>query len=413
MTTKSVERFQQPRWWERPPQWALTFGEFSRPLLSFSINSAGVGLVAVLSLLLEKVLVGSDADTASVIVQSTLILVLAALAWILMLARAELGRRRGTRYYVRLLQPSMPDLFEEAVEQGRQDYIETKRIVRAINPRKAETVVTDMAAEVSDLAAELERCMNGDTQETGFQLVPNTAWSAGLAAGYMLLWETDTVFIDLTSGPVSTRSVEWSLGSRAGGTRFTPLDTKVIAGPSESGPVLVRIDLTGPSTTPEWQVCKTYLVGVLEDDSTPRRVTVDVDVDTAQLSPSPHRTPGEPPRRFLPTVVHPMAAAQAGAAAIRRAIHENPGRDVLLCARVTKTISWGIGACLTRDKKHKDPGCGTRDCQNVDCYDPWRRLLPLIPDAQIKCGEYGIARVHPAQPPAEMLAQTYRCPSQP
>lgn len=90
-------------------------------------------------------------------------------------------RRRGTLYYLRLLNETAPDLHRETVEKASGQYLGYRSIAAWCDPGPGTVDVRDQVAELS---AELQRATNDDSNDSGYDIAPNLVFPAALAAGY-------------------------------------------------------------------------------------------------------------------------------------------------------------------------------------------------------------------------------------
>lgn len=419
-----------------------------RGVLSGSLSLTGIAGVALAGLVLEGLLAGNDVEWLTLV----LLAVSLGLGLLLLGTRNAITHKRGTLYYVRLLQQSMTDTHGLGLTRRRKGYAETRSITRWIDPRRSVGSVSDLSPQVVQVAAELERCMNDDTSASGFHLAPNMLWPAALAVGYNLFWRDEIDLVDLPAGLPSTPpkvdgrthldrgqkqdiddTVVWRLDDEGEQDQVFSEPAWIVSprGPGTVESVLISISLTDGTAPdqPRWPADVTYRVGVFETASAQSRLDrglvvgnrmVEIDIDpTAAVRRAFRRAVtsadalGRPRPLFEVLrsdlrVVHPHRAARICVEVIRHALHEHPDARVMLACRIPKTVGLAVGALLARDGKGRsgNPGCGHERCPNQSCRDPWSRLVPLL-FTEDRSEPYVITRVHESQPSVFALSARF------
>lgn len=419
-----------------------------RGVLTGSLSLIGTVGVALAGIVLEDLLDGNAVDPLTF----ALFALAVGLGLVLLGTRNSITHKRGTLYYVRLLQQSMTDTHGLGLTRRRKGYAETRSVTRWIDPRRSVGSVIDLSPQVAQLSAELERCMNDDTSASGFHLAPNMLWPAALAVGYNIFWREEIDLVDLPAGLPSappnaggdTRldraqkqdiddTVVWRLDDQREEPELFNEPTWIVSrrGAAAAKSVLISISLTDGTRPdqPHWPADVTYRVGVFETANAQSRLDrglsvgnrmVEIDIDPVAAVRRAFRravTSADALGRPRPVfevfrsdlrVVHPRRAARICLEVIRLALHEQPEATVMLACRVPKTVGLAIGALLARDGKGRNgnPGCGQERCPNQSCQDPWSRLVPLL-FTEDRSEPYAITRVHESQPSVPTLADHF------
>lgn len=361
------------------------------PLIVSIVSLAAIVFAAVLGLLIESWVPDTPWWRAAAVAIS-LALVIGLYFW-----RDHLARTGGTLYYVRLLFPSMSDWREQAAADKRRRMQDVRIIQRWIVAEPADGGL-DIADGVADIGAVLEAEMNSDSDSTGFHLAPNMLFPAALALGYDMQVRPGFRFDELDSREDEQRS--WLFAPTReeiarGGLSRTGFDLPGsirVGEDAGDGPVLMTVSLTQrPDLSPvNWRIGSHVAVGVFRDG-----VALPV-----ELGDRPR--PKDATRR-----VHPMDAMLVVRKAIRDAIHDHPGRQVLLNARMSKVTALGVGWLLGNDAEppgpQGHPGCGHTECRQPGCLRPWSVLVPVLWDQERRGQSYLAVRAHPAQPPVDEI----------
>ena len=313
---------------------------------------------------------------------------------LLVLWRRNRTRRRGTLYYVRYLSEWMSDWRLDQLNSVKHTYPNLRVITRWFTAPVNDVDVVDASADIENLGAELQQTMNDDRVDTGYNLAPNILFHAALALGYdMFRWDNLTLE-ELFDGPNPT-ALSWPLAPPkdiADATQPTIKYTQFQQA-ADTAPVLVSLELTGSSfdRLPPWAFQAHYRVGVFAGDTDTARPVI--------VRAGPARRRGSEPSTAQ-TPIHPWTATAVAVTAIRRALHENPNRTVVLIARVPKTVGLAIGWRLTNVTARNNPGCNTQGCAQESCLHPWRRLVPAHYDQENpQQPRFVPTRVHRGQPP--------------
>lgn len=338
-------------------------------------------------------------------------LIAIAAASLLVLVVTWLDKAGGTLYYVRLLFPSMSDWREQAAAEKRREMQDVRIIQRWIVAEPSDGGF-DVADEVASIGAVLEAEMNRDSDSTGFHVAPNMLFPMAMALGYDMQVRDGFQFDELDSEEDKQRSWPFNPTSKAKAELAKnkpefdhPMIRTVRSG--GAGPVLVTVKLTpGPDLKPvNWATGAHVAVEALNRDGEAAPVKL-----------------GTGNKRHQTLQVDPIEAMHVVREAIRYAIHEHPGRPVLLNARMSKATALGVGWLLGNDAERREiidgqsgkrrtqfhPGCGVEGCSRAGCLRPWSVLVPLLLDQESGGESYLAVRAHPAQPPIDEILRCLR-----
>lgn len=358
--------------------------------------------------------------------------------------RSRLAQIQGTLYYVRLLEGWMGDWHLEREREHAEHFFDERVVARQVSARPVGGVI-DIANDVSEMTAALEQTINDDSVETGFTVAPNMLWPPALAAGYRFYVPRGLELLELDRG----RSMRWLFGpseARVGRRRHsTYWDrlTRRLPGPpltahydepciridkGRDGPVrsvLVTVDLTGK---PAGGAGRGGTVGsserppvAPEQCTPPRGLTPDARVRVAVFETNAGAL-DEQNRDVIvrtaprtedaecgqgPAIVHPKTAARRLAEGIHTAVREFQEATVYVVVRAPKSVVFAAGHLLS------GPGGlhGGNHHPPVHERRPWQRLVLLQRDQdqpRERQDLYHAMRVHPAQPPAEEMAERAR-----
>lgn len=318
----------------------------------------------------------------------------------LLWARQRRSRRSGTLYYVRYLMGFMGDWRIKEVKDYERAHLDLRVVARWCTSPVDQGVI-DMSDDIRSMADDLQRTMNDDQVETGFNIAPNLLIPAGVALGYeMYRWE-GMIFEELYPGNPPT-SISWRL-SESNISSDLDVPTVIREVHPESGPnVLVTLSLTGQVDLAKtgWSFGHQYHLGVWDSGQVGRRRPVAVQTsslrqrDLAALSGTPvkkclpmpswldkflswwlfDRAPRRASVRAAELAralkhngyVHPWVAVVESVKVIRHALHMHPDAFVVVVARVPKTVAMGIGWYLTNVASEGDVGCGHK-CKRASC----------------------------------------------
>ncbi|MDT5024983.1 MAG: hypothetical protein QOE61_1409, partial [Micromonosporaceae bacterium] len=139
---------------------------------------------ALLSLVLGDVL---PAQGPWQVVWSRLWWLLAALVLLAaaVVVRGRVHTRRGTLFYVRLLDDPWTDLHVQALRAAQARRMSLRSVTRWVDlPARTTAIgVIDIVEECAQVAVALEATVNDDRDDTGYTLAPNMAWPVALAVG--------------------------------------------------------------------------------------------------------------------------------------------------------------------------------------------------------------------------------------
>lgn len=397
-------------WWRRALLRIRTGrGRWLDPLIVVVATSATAAAALVLEDALPRPEGGEryfDPPRIGWLVASVALLVVA------VIRRQRIARTAGTLYYIRHLHEWMDDWRLTELEIMKRRYLD-RRVIGVWSTAIAERGAIDVSAEVERVATELQRSMNDDRIDTGFNLAPNLLLPFGIALGYHLYrWEGLT-FEELFSGPGGAfTSLSWGLpaGDDPRGDHpwwcFVQPSTRCdVLTDVDAGAVLVTADFTeqGETTTPPGRYRRHYRAAVFSDRTGKARGSASRLVRVTTQTPTGVEELGFD-YSAVTAKVHPWDAVRATTGAIRRALHENPEQAVVLALRVPKTVAVGIGWSLANAIHGHGAGpCGMRGCKQPSCLHPWSRIVVALLDQESSQGGYVLTRVMSGQPPVDVL----------
>jgi hypothetical protein len=340
--------------------------------------------IAVASLVLEDLLPKGDNPSTTrarlLVLLGGLIALVGAAVWL-----NYLGTRRGTLFYVRLIDSHMHDWHSSAHELAVRDMLASRVIAEPITMMPGNGDVIDVQEHLATARRDLQQAFNSDDRRTGYHVAPNMLWPVAFGLGYDLTAPAGLTLVDFgfPVGEASVGAFEWALDNlrREIPAGFRSLEKADKAGTDESGPMLVAATMTNDPDLArfDYLVGKSIRVGIFKNGN-PVAVSVGTDAGAG--------------------VVHPARATEDWVAAIREALHSTAGRVVLLVAKVPKTVALAGGNLLANPgstgPRSDDPGCGYQNCANESCRQPWRFLVPMHYDIPQK--KWFPVRVHPDQP---------------
>ncbi len=331
-----------------------------------------------------------------------------AILLLLLTCRDWLTRRRGTLYYLRVLDEWMADWHLDQERSRRGGYVDERVVSYHISAPRRDGVV-DIADDLVGVGQAIQATMNEDDISTGFHVAPNLIWPAAVAIGYGFFPFPDVSLLELGQ-PHGAEPMEWRLDDDAPASGFATVSVRSALPDrvANARTVLVTADLTGRGSTtlpPGLQPDLRIRIAAFATPSGPineenRGVLVHSNPD------APH-----PPEMAL---VHPAAAAEIVTTTLAAALHDHPEAQVYVVLRVPKSVAVAVGHRLSgpgraqRTTSGAKVGCGP--CAQESCRHPWTRLILLVPEQgpQREFLGYYALRVHPGQPSADEIAQRAR-----
>ncbi|WP_017975255.1 hypothetical protein [Actinopolyspora halophila] len=162
-------------------------GEARVSLANAVIVVAASLITASLALILEDLLPRDDSDGYVVLTRwlagiTALVLLVVGLVW-----RARLHRKRGTLFYVQLLDEAMPNWHEQPLAAAQQRRMSMRSVVRWVDlGQRVDNGVIDVVEPCREIGAVVEEAINNDREDTGYTVAPNMLWPAALALGAYL-----------------------------------------------------------------------------------------------------------------------------------------------------------------------------------------------------------------------------------
>lgn len=336
----------------------------ARRALNLVIAIVAPATVGVATLLAEDLLPRPDAQFGSTPGRWVAILACSVVLGTAIVWRGWLATKRGTLYYVSLLDDAMPDLHLERIREVQRGMLGFRSITRSVDC--LDTMVVDLRHTVHELSQEFERACNDDDTTTGYDVAPNMLAPAAIAFGYDWLPPSRVQLCEYNNPRDPARPEPdfcWRMESLdaedTGGIgvhRVQPPDVDA----AKVKWVLIDVYLT-PRNIPtvDWRAvhrpdfpCEVrFIVGIVSDHC---------------LQPVLVAT-GRSSRAGKEQKVGPRQCVEAVSMAIREAFTEFPGAVVVLVTQMPKSVAVGVGWQLAKDSKVKDSR--TRH--------PWRLLVPL------------------------------------
>lgn len=341
-------------------------------------------LVAIASLLIEDLTLAGGEDAAPearIGLRVAIMLGTLAVAVGLFVSLTRMDDKRGTVHFVSYLAEFMPDNFDKYRTEAMKSHKARRFIGSKWDGRRSNDGV-DMTAGVESVDADLRRSLSEDDTGTGYTIAPNLLFPAALGVGYLMSAWPGCHMWDMNPQV----DVHWRLPER-----FDDLGKlKVVKQEGETGAsaVLVVLNATDfhqkmpPGALP--RLAATY---ALASDET-SAVTIVSDTRRGRRS----ATHGQIKDGKLEVL--PEHLVSTSLEAVRIALDEHPEAQVLVFARLPKTVSLALGWALQRAVADKRGA------------SPWSRLVPLHVDPAIK--ETLLARVLPFQPPMDDIVARYR-----
>lgn len=277
--------------------------------------------------------------------------------------RSRLARRRGTLYYLRVLDDAMPDWHLERIREIQAGMLGFRRVTRSVDA--GDSKVVDLRRVASELTVEFERLSNDDDQGTGYHVAPNMLWPAAIAFGYewcpprsVQLCEYNNPHDDVRPEPDFCWKLE-PLAPQPQGKIGIHTHQPEGLDPERVKSVLIDVYLTSTVPLERWDVehrpefpCQVRkIVGVVSDDRIQRVLVKD-----GKLKDGGDKQE-----------VTPEVCVVAVSTAIQEALAEFPHAVVVLVSQMPKTVALGVGWQLARDSQVR----GSR------AHHPWRRLVPV------------------------------------
>lgn len=280
------------------------------------------------------------------------------------------SRGRGTLYYLRLISDTAPDLQQQAASQARKDYLGYRSITAWIDPGGG---TADARAEVRAMSEELQRALNDDEDDSGFDFVPNLLFPAALAVGFDCALPANSQLREM-NGRTGEPEFTWPLGCASASGQGCAADrthepAHYLSNSDADGPhidawpeatqqnpvvrsVWLELRMTGSAQPVDsiWKdgadVCRTVGVVSRPGDASPARLT---------YQPVAAEHGG----------LYVGEVAEGCAYWIGQTLRDYPDATVFVAVFAPKTVSLAIGHLLTRP-----PLDGA-------AAHPWRRIIPM------------------------------------
>lgn len=289
-------------------------------------------------------------------------------------------QRRGTLYYLRLQNETSVDLHRGTVNRAVKDYLGFRSVGGWCDPR---TATVDLRRTVAGMSEELERAMNDDADDSGFDIAPNVVFPAALALGFEWIPPRNVTLREFNprGDKPAVQSFQWRLGcANASGMgcsngrrrhRATHFDISRTAG--------YRLRARTTSTTEATAARSVWLEywlsntdWTVEPMTSPHKASADVVRIVHVENPmtpgaiGPYTLLSYGPRSNLPkSGLTVRQVAEAAAYWLRKTLEDFPNATVFVAGGMPKTVSFAMGYLMTQP-----PMRGA-------AAHPWRRIVPM------------------------------------
>ncbi|WP_282772359.1 hypothetical protein [Saccharomonospora viridis] len=160
-------------------------GQLPAVLSNMLIVVSAAVLTAVLALVVEDLIPKPDEGEPEIvplragILLGTLVLLLGALMW-----RTAVHDKRGTLFYVQILNEGMANLHKEPLDAARAEHLSLRTVTRWVDvTSRRRNGVIDAVEPCHEVGRALEDNVNTDRDDTGYTVAPNLLWPTALAVG--------------------------------------------------------------------------------------------------------------------------------------------------------------------------------------------------------------------------------------
>lgn len=166
-------------------------------------------IVAAFSLCIESFVAGDDGGFSRWWIIG-LLLVGALLFKLLDSIYQNLLKNNGTVYYVRV-QNLVNSQWHKNFVASRSDKMEDRKIIDSCywDDAGGDAEYIDARDAVADVVDEFRRCSNDDAEETGFEIIPDMAWPAGIAFGFIVRMRPSTMLREASVDDPGGRKDLW------------------------------------------------------------------------------------------------------------------------------------------------------------------------------------------------------------
>ncbi|MER7077272.1 hypothetical protein SAMN02982929_00965 [Saccharopolyspora kobensis] len=142
-------------------------------------------ITAALALVVEDGFPKTPQDKPVIVPERLTVLVVALVVLILaLLWRTYVHDKKGTLFYVQVLDESMANLHNEPLKAAREERLALRSVTRwvSLNGRRRNGVI-DMVEACREIGHAVEDAINTDRNDTGYTIAPNIFWPMALAVG--------------------------------------------------------------------------------------------------------------------------------------------------------------------------------------------------------------------------------------
>lgn len=297
-------------------------------------------------------------------------------------------QQRGTLYYLRLQNETSPDYHRAAVSKAAKEYLAFRSIAAWCDPGPG---TVDLRAAVAQMSTELERAINDDADDSGFDIAPNLVFPAALAIGYDWIPPGNVTLREFSSPrrdkKVDIQTFQWKLAcATASGT-----------GCDENGRLMhkrrhfdanasaeFRIRADDDPRSADTAARSVWLEFWLSDKdwsdpenamTSPHKASADIirTIRVEQLDSSPaggneaYRLLlyGSEARTSKGTGLTVLQIAEGASYWLRKTLEDFPSATVFVAGGMPKTVSFAMGYLMTRPS------------MQFTTAHPWRRIVPM------------------------------------
>lgn len=348
----------------RAPGWAAWKTGVQKALFTYLVGAAGVVAVALATIQIEDVVNGWTARR-DVPVLLWLCAVLGIWAgfvgW-----RRYLDRAAGTLYHVRALAATMHNWHEEAQQNAEKRFLRLQDVTRPLDMRAVSGVI-DVRQDVAWIEEKLSDRFATDDQATGFTIAPDMLAPVAFGLGYRLTLPRPTHFLDFASK--ESPEFDWAIHEPNPVEGFVRPDLIPSRGTGSAG-IHVHAHFSDQVHDPS-----------LSKGCVPLGVDVRATLEVGVPGPDGGLVPAAVSTARDVGAVHPGAAVEAWARAVRCAIHASQGEPVILTGRAPKAVSLAAGYMFApshwrpRQARSTGPVCGLPAPHSAACHAPWRHIV--------------------------------------
>lgn len=291
-------------------------------------------------------------------------------AWSL---RAQ-SRQRGTLYYLRLQADTVPDLHKEAVASAASSYLGYRSVTAWLDPGLG---TVDVRRQVESVSAELQRAINDDSDDSGFDIAPNLVFPAALAVGFDWVPPREVRMREI-NGPRNGRQTpgfDWFLhcATRSGHGCRMPVDHRREVQHFKVTDEVAATRISQHTTSPTAPTVRyVWLELILSDQdrtiASPLKEKSDLIRTVACFAQSPRALVPRPLAYRSKSGDHQLSVvqvAEAGAYWIGQTFVDFPDATIIVACAAPKTVTFAIGHLLGRPFPPHPAG------------HIWRKLVPM------------------------------------